>query len=213
MKNLLIIGAGGFGREVYDWACQCQSFCREWVVKGFLDDDPGALKGYNMAAGAIASVDDYQPLGNDVFVCAIGKPENKKKCCEKILEKGGAFTNIIHSSVILGRNVRLGEGVILCPGVTLTCDIQIGSHVALNLKASLGHDAIIGDYCQISSFCDITGKVKLGNEVFMGSHASILPGTAIGHNALIGAGSVVVKDVKPRTTVFGVPAQPLTFES
>jgi len=209
MKNLIIIGAGGFGREVYGWAQQSKDCGAAWNIKGFIDNNLNALDGYDYGTGIVATVDDYEPAQDDVFICTIGQPAQKIKCCETILSKDGKFINIIHPSVIIGNNAKLGSGVIMCPHVVLTSDVTIGDFVALNLHAAVGHDAVIGDYCQINSFCDITGNAKLGHSVLMGSHAAILPGVEIGKHAVVGAGSVVSNKVSPHTTVFGVPATPL----
>ena len=211
MKNLIIIGAGGFGREVFGWAQQCHEHEKEWTIKGFLDDNPGSLGSFNPGKDVISSIDEYQPESGDLFVCAIGQPKAKKACCLQVLEKGGEFANIIHPTVVMGRNVELGAGVILCPFVTLTCDIKIGNFVSFNIHCAVGHDVVVGDWCQMSSFCDLTGGVVLGEGVFMGSHASILPGGRVGDEAVVGAGSVVLKNVEPGCTVIGVPAKVLKF--
>ena len=207
MKQLIIIGAGGFGREVFSWALGTEEYGREYAIKGFLDDNPSALGHTVLPVGIIGSVRDYEPSEDDVFVCAMGRPAVKEECCGLIRGRGGEFVNIVHRSVVIGRNVVLGKGVILCPGVTLTCDIRVGDFVSFNLNCAVGHDVVVGDYSQMSSFCDLTGGVRLGKGVFMGSHASILPGVTIGDGAVIGAGSVVVSNVGPGLTVIGVPAK------
>ncbi len=209
MKNLIIIGAGDFGREVFEWASQCPENNNKWRITGFLDDNNNALNGYALPVGLVGTIADYQPNPDDVFVCAIGSPKIKKACVEKILAKGGRFVNVVHPSVVCGNNITLGQGVIACPGVIMTVDLQIGSFVSFNLNSTINHGAVVGDYCQTSCFCDITGNVKLGEGVFMGSHASILPGCSIGDYAVIGAGCIVTRDVPPNTTVVGVPGKPL----
>ena len=211
MKNLIIIGAGGFGREVFGWAQQCPDHEKEWTIKGFLDDNPDSLGAFNPGKDVIGSVENYQPEPGDLFVCAIGQPKAKKTCCLLVLEKGGKFANIIHPTVVMGRNVELGAGIIFCPFVTLTCDIKIGNFVSFNIHCAVGHDVVVGDWCQMSSFCDLTGGVVLGEGVFMGSHASILPGGRVGDEAVVGAGSVVLKKVESGCTVIGVPAKVLKF--
>lgn len=210
MKKLIIIGAGGFGREVLSWARQCAEFRRDWEVGGFLDDNPAALDAFDVGLPILGSVDGYEPGHGDLFICAIGKPEIKRACVEKVSAKGGVFTCLIHPSVIFGERVALGEGVILCPRATLTCDIHVGHHSALNLFTAVGHDARMGDFCQMHSYSELCGEVVLEDEVLVGTHATILPRGRVGRGSIVGAGSVVVGKVPAGVSVHGSPARLLT---
>ncbi len=208
MKKLIIVGAGGFGREVLAWARQSSPCGSEWEIKGFLDDNPDALNGKATKAPILGRLADYTPKEEDVFVCSIGSPALRKTVHQTIAERGGRFANIVHPSVVLGENVTLGQGVILCPGVIITVDAKIGDGVALNLQTIVGHDAVIGNFCQISPHCDILGYANLGDEVFMGSHAVVLPGVKIGARAVLGAGAVASREIPEGVTAVGMPAKP-----
>jgi len=208
MKRLIIIGAGGFGREVLGWARQCPECGRDWEPAGFLDDNPAALEGYSTDLPVLSGIREYAPQAEDRFVCAIGTPRIKKHAVEEIVARGGQFINLIHPSCLLGERVRLGQGIILCPRAVLTCDIEIGDHTALNLFTAVGHDARLGRYCQLQSYSEATGGVCLEDGVLMGTHATILPGVRVGEGATIGAGSVVVRSVKAGSSVWGAPAKP-----
>ncbi|MEX2381674.1 MAG: acetyltransferase [Opitutales bacterium] len=209
MKILIIIGAGGFGREVLAWAEQTYDFASEWRFGGFLDDNFRALNGLAYQERIISNVAAYQPKPDDRFLCAVGRPGLKERLVQPVLEKGGRFASLIHPTVVVGRKVTIGHGAILCPRVVLTSDIILGDFVSLNVGTAVGHDVVIGDWSQTSAFCDLTGASKVGRKVFLGSRASVLPKVAVGDEAVIGAGSVVVRDVKAGQTVFGVPAVPL----
>lgn len=211
MKQLIIIGAGGFGREVLEWARQSRACGREWEIAGFLDDRPDCLGRFpEIGLPVIGNTRDYEPRKDDVFLCAIGIPKLRAEMRQRFEAKGAVFTRLIHESCVIGRRVELGTGVILCPRVVLTCDISIGPNTALNVSSAVGHDASIGADCQISSFCDITGFVQIGNGVLLGSRASIIPSKRVGDRAVVGAGSVVVSDVPEGVTVFGNPARLLS---
>lgn len=212
MKTLLIIGAGGFGREVYSWACDMPEYNTEWQIGGFIDDDLDALKDYSYPVRVISSLTEYIIQPNDIFVCAIGKPQTKQTCIDLIKGKGANhFANIIHPTAVVAKNVKLGEGVILCPMTVTNADAVLGNFVTLNNHSNVGHNSVIGDWTQISGYCDITGGVTVGESVFLGSSAAILPGLKIGDNVIIGAGSIVVKSVEANSTVFGNPAKKISF--
>jgi sugar O-acyltransferase (sialic acid O-acetyltransferase NeuD family) len=208
-KNLVIISAGRLGREVFTWAEQMIAAGASFRIKGFLDDRPASLDGYNYAAGILGSVQTYTIGEDDVFIGAIGEPMDKVAYYTPIVERGGRFVNIIHPLANIGHNVQLGAGVVLAPFSSITSDVKVGNHVSIGAFSNLGHDVVVGDWCQISSHCGVNGKAVLADGVFLGSHACIIPGLTVGSGAYVGAGSVVVRNVGPRVKVFGNPAAPI----
>lgn len=206
-KRLLIVGAGGFGREVLCWARDVEPTQAEWKIGGFLDINPGALDGLDVPLAILGDPESFIPAESDRFVCAIGDPATKQRVVTSLLSRGARFTTLIHASVVLGSDCRLDTGCILCPGAILTTHIRLGQFVTVNLCATVGHDVAIGRWCTLSDHADITGKVILGEAVFAGSHACVLPGLKVGDRAVLGAGSVVTRNVSAGQTMFGVPAK------
>lgn len=207
MKQLLIIGAGGFGREVLNWVLDIQEDKRDWKIRGFLDANPNALNDYDCSYSIIGDPSSYIPQDDDCFVCAIGAPSVKIKICNRIKTLGGKFINLIHPSVIIGNRSKIGIGCVFCPGAVITTDVKINDFVMLNLHATVGHDATVGMGTTLSVHADVAGFATLGEGVFLGSHALILPGAKVGEYSIVGGGSVVLKRVKPYATVMGVPAK------
>ena len=207
LPQLVIVGAGGFGREMVAWARQSLQWEREWTLKGLLDDNPAALAGKGATAPWLGSIQDHTPREDEVFVCAIGVPAIKRRVSELLAARGARFTRLVHRSAVVGDNVEMGDGVVLCPYAVVSANNRLGRGVAINLHSSVDHDACVDDWTQVNCHCDLTGGVQVGKEVFFGSSVSIIPGVRVGDGAYLGAGSVVLRDVPPGAKVFGVPAR------
>jgi sugar O-acyltransferase (sialic acid O-acetyltransferase NeuD family) len=206
-ERLLIVGAGGFGREVLSWVLQIPESQRTCELSGFLDDRLDALDGLNLPAKVIGTPAGYSFKCEDRVVVAVGQPRQKRALVKLLTERGARFNSVIHPSVAIGLNTTWGVGCIFCPGVVLTTNVKVGNHVVFNCNSSSGHDSVIGDYCTMSGHVDVMGCATLGEGVFLGSHACVLPQARVGDGAIIGAGSVVLKKVAPQTTVMGIPAR------
>lgn len=211
MKQLLIIGARGWGREVYDIAKACIAAGAEFMVKGFLDDKSDALDGYDNYPPILGPVETYDVKPDDVFVCALGDVSYKKHYADIIESKGGMFVSLIHPTAILGNNAHIGVGCVVGAYANLSNDTRIGDFVTFSIKAGMGHDSSIGDYSHIGGFTNISGFVAIGEMVTVHPCCNILPHKKIGDKAVIGTSSVVLTNVKMGKTVYGNPAREFEF--
>lgn len=207
LRKLVIVGAGGFGREMVAWARQSVQTGVEWELKGLLDDNLDALAGKKTPAAVLGRIMDYQPEKDDVFICALGIPAVKRKVTEMLMGRGAEFSRLIHRTAVIGDNVEMAAGVVMCPYSVASANNRLGFGVAINLHATVDHDATVDDWSQINCHCDLTASVRIGREVFLGSSVSVIPGVTIGDRAYIGAGSVVLRNVAPDTKVVGCPAR------
>lgn len=211
MKNLIIIGARGYGREVYNLAMQCEGYNKEYVVKGFLDDKIDALDDFIGYPQIISSVENYEIQENDVFTCALGSIKWKKHYVELILSKGGEFINLIHPTTIFNSNVVLGTGLVVFMYSNISNDCVIGDFVTIQGFAGIGHDVTVGKWSHLNAYTFLGGFAVLEEEVCLNTRATILPKITVRKGATVGAMSLVIKNVKENTTVFGVPALQLKF--
>ncbi len=207
MKNLIIIGARGYGREVYYLAKDCQDARKEFVVKGFLDDKEDALAAFEDYPPIISPVESYEPGPDDVFICALGKVDDKIRYSQMISDKGGTFTSLVHPAVRIPKTTTLGVGCIIWEYVVVSSGVSIGNFVDVQTYSVIGHDCTVGDWCHLGPFVFLGGKVKIGNGAQINPRAAVLPRITIGTKAVVGTGSVVIRHVKPNTTVFGNPAK------
>ena len=206
MKRLIIVGAGGLGREILSWMLDSKQIENYATVK-FLDENQFIPIVLNDSYEIIGTPTTYIPQVEDEFICAISKPVVKLKTCRYLQAQGAKFITVKHPTAIVSSNSILGPGCVLYPHTFVSNDTTIGSFVLMNFNSAIGHNAVVSDGCSLNAFCEVTGNVMLGEGVFMGSHASVIPGIEVGSYAIIGAGSVVIRKVPPNKTMMGVPAK------
>lgn len=207
MKDLIIIGARGFGREVCNIARQCREWNMEWKLKGFLDDKSTSLDDYPGYPPILGPVETYDIQPDDVFVCALGEVNYKYHYVNLIKRRGGVFIDLIHPSAIIYSNTTIGEGIIAGPFTYISSDCKIGNFVTVQPFTVVGHDVTIGNYCHINVGVFIGGFVKIGNFTTLHSGSNILSRLKIGNNVTVGTGSTVIRKVSDKSTVFGNPAK------
>ena len=206
MKNLIIVGASGFGREVLQWAKYCNKSANAWNILGFIDDNTRALDQYECDYKVIDSIKAYTIQENDYFAIAIALPKVKKAVVEILIAKGAKFASIIHPSAIVSEFCEIGEGVIITPNAKISPNVKVGNYVTI-LGSSLGHDVVVENFCTITGNCSINGHVRLGEGAFIGSNTCIAPGKKVGEWSLVAMGSMVIMNVKSNTKVMGNPAR------
>jgi len=207
MNRLIIMGAGGFGREVYCWLKQSADWNVKWQFAGFLDDKLSSLEGFGIVPGVLGKIKEFVPQPDDQLVCAIGDPRARLAICRRLAGMGANFPVIRHPFTVIGESCRIGAGSILCPGAIITTNVVLGAFVIANLYAIVGHDACIGDGVTLGPHSGVTGFARIEEGASLGSHASVLPSACVGSYARVGAGSIVLRVVKPGATVMGVPAK------
>lgn len=214
MKRLVIIGAGGFAREVAWLVEGINSLKCEWDFLGFIDEDPAkhgkVLNGYPV----LGDFDYFQKHNENVqtyAVCAVGSPQAKLKLVKRAEAAGLKFANLVHPGVLMSSHVELGVGNIICAGSIISTNVRIGSHVSINPASTVGHDSVIEDYATILWSVNISGNCTVGAGCEIGTNATVIQGKTIGRWSVIGAGAVVVRDIPPICTAVGVPARPIKF--
>lgn len=207
MKNIVIIGAGGVGREVSLIIQQINELEPTWNLLGFIDDNTDnwgkVINGYSVIGG----IDSLEFLSNDTYiVIAIGNYEVKKKIVNKVNNKF-KFATIVHPKVWIHDYMTVGQGTIIYEGAILTANIEIGNHVIISPKCGVGHDSIIKDYVSLLWNVNVSGNDLIEEGVMMGSGSTVIQGKKIGKGSIIGAGAVVVNDIESFSTAVGVPAK------
>ncbi len=207
LPRLLIIGAGGHGRESFDVAVAHNRSEPSWNIVGFVDDgEPDIERLTRLGMPLLGPVEEANtPRVQSVL--AIGQPTVRARVAGQLDQ--AVFATIIHPAAAFGNDVHLGVGAIVAANATITANVRTGAHVHLNPGAVISHDCRLGSFVSISPGAIVCGDVTIGDRVLVGAGAVILPGRTIADDAIIGAGAVVTRDVGTGVTVLGNPARPI----
>lgn len=213
MKQLLIIGARGWGREVYDAISKTPDIHNgEMVIKGFLDSKTDAFDGLRgNYSPIICAPEDYEIQPNDVFFVAMGDPHWRKHYAELIAMKGGHFYTYISPYAYVLNTALIGEGSFIGRWSTVSDNVTIGKHVIMHSFSVVGHDAIVKDYGTLLNAAFMGGYSEIGECSVMNPKSMIIPHKKVGNNVKIGAASVVIRNMGNDISVFGNPAVKLTI--
>lgn len=205
--RVVILGCGGFAREVLDVYEACIDRGDDLDVLGFVVDAafgvPGTLVNDKPILGDFAWL-AAQPEAV-LAICGVGDPVVRRSMVVRAGERG--FHSVIHPSAMVTRRVAIGRGVVITAGCILTNQIVVGNHVQVNLDVTIGHDAVLEDYVTLSPGVHVSGTVRIGEGASIGTGACIIEKRQIGPWSVIGAGSVVTSDIERDTTAVGVPAR------
>jgi len=209
MHDLVIVGAGGHGRETLDIveAINAASAQPLWRFVGFVDDGPADNQLIERRNTAVVGATEWLEANASTYVIGIGSPEIRAQLDARLTAAGRTAATLVHPSATVGSDNSTGHGVLLAAGSRVTTNVTLGRHVHLNVNAVVSHDCIIGDHTTLSPGVHLNGNVTVGNGVFFGTGAIVTPGITIGDHAVVGAGAVVVADVPAGSTVKGVPAK------
>ena len=207
MRNIVIIGSGGFAKEVAFLIDDINKKQEQWNILGFIDEKVGEYNGkYKIFRddGWLENTTDKISVAFGIGnVNLIDKLTNKFQ-----LNKNLDFPNLIHPKAIGDwERIKFGKGNIICAGNIFTTDIKIGSFNIFNLDCTIGHDTIIGDCNIFNPSINISGGVNIDNKGMIGTGSQILQYLNICSNTIIGAGSVVTKNITESGVYVGSPAR------
>ncbi len=198
-QEVLILGAGGLGRELFWWAKET-GLC----PIGFIDDNLHALDTYADYPPILGTVDSA-PLTAPIL-CGIGQNPLRQRCIERLTARGATFASCIHPLAKV-YHATLGQGAIVAPYAYIGADAHVGDFLFIQTGAVLGHDVTAGDYLRMDTTSFIGGFAQVGSHVTLHTGAKIMPGKKVTSDVTLGAGSILMANLSTPATVFGCPAQ------
>ena len=208
MKDLVIIGTGGVGRETALIVEEINKVKQEWNILGFIDDNKDLIGKEIMGYKVIGDRSYLNNFEKEVYVIiAISNYSMKEGLVEYLTNKNIKYATFIHPSVKINDTIEIGQGSIVYPGVIMTVNIKVGNHVIISPKCGIGHDTLIEDYVTLLWNVNVSGAERIRQGATLGSGSTIIQGLEIGRNSFVGAGAVVIRDVEENKTAVGVPSR------
>jgi sugar O-acyltransferase (sialic acid O-acetyltransferase NeuD family) len=214
-QDIVVFGAGGFGREVMWMLTEANRNRPRWNIRGFVDDTKSFQK---------KTIQNYPVVGNTKWLLSQTKPlqvlccigdSNQRSDVIQALSKNPhlSYPTFIADDVIHPSDLHIGTGCIICSSAIITVHVSIGNFVIVNYNATICHDSIIEDFVSIYPSVNVSGYVHIGQSTHLGVGCQILPHITIGSQSIIGAGAVVTKDIPSHCTAVGIPAKPTHSDS
>jgi sugar O-acyltransferase (sialic acid O-acetyltransferase NeuD family) len=210
--DLVLIGAGGFGRETAQAVHALNRSGAAWRLLGYLDDDPARHGLVIDGTVILGGRDQIKHLPEASFVVCTGRPGNYVTRLEIVGDLGlppERYATIVHPSAAVSSSSSVGHGSVLLAHVTLTASVTVGAHVAIMPHVTLTHDDVVDDFATIASGVSLGGGVRVQRSAYLGAGALIGENRTVGAFSLVGMGAVVTHDVPMCEVWAGVPARRL----
>lgn len=210
--DLVLVGAGGFGRETAQAVKALNKSRPQWRLIGYLDDDParhGEIIDGTIVLGGRDRINDFPDAS---FVICTGRPSDyvsRLRIAGDLALPPERYATIVHPSCAISESSYIGPGSVLLAHVTLTAAVRLGAHVLVMPNTTLTHDDVIDDFATLASGVNVGGGVHIQKGAYIGAGAIVGEGRAVGVFSLVGMGAVVTRDVPPREVWAGVPARHL----
>ena len=205
MKDIVIVGAGHLGLDVYSLIKEINKVKPTWNIRGFINDIAIDIKNdYRIDSSIIGTIKEYEPTHDVSLAMAIGSCEGREKVADMLIKKGGVFETLISPSAKVNETATIGEGSLILSTSKIGHCVKLGRFVVIG-DTTISYRSEVGDFSNTASYVNIYKELKVGHHSQIWSSSVIL--SNVGNYATVCAGSIVVKKVKDHTKVLGNPAK------
>lgn len=200
-QNLIIVGGGRFGREVASWI---KILDHPYKVLGFIDDEKSHPE-------VIDTIVAHKPRSDSLYLTCFGSGPARHTIRKRLEDKGAKFANLFDPQLRTSSSLDGITNCIMLGVISISNNVSLGNDLLIHAFACIGHDVTIMDGVTIGAHGFVGGGATLCENCTIHPNAVVLPDVAIGARAIVGAGSVALRDVQADTTVFGSPAKVIAF--
>lgn len=206
MSDVWIVGAGGFGREVLQYAQDAEESGQNIHVVGFLDSNVAALEGFAIDLPVVDPSKRGVLLSGNVVI-ALGDPTLRAATRQTVDAAGGTLISVVHPTAWVAATAQIEAGCIVAPGAFVSANAHLARNAVVNVFASVGHDCRVGVDTVLSPHVALSGAAVMGDAVLCGTHVTVTPGVSVGDYARLAAGACITRDVPPGALAAGNPAR------
>lgn len=207
MKRVVLVGAGGHAKVVWDTLRLMRIRGQTVEVVGIVDDDPQRWGERFLGLPILGPVSAIAHMDTDAALIAVGNNRARQRLYETIQALGMPLANAIHPTAVIAADVQIGHGVVAFASVVINIGTLIADNVILNTACSVDHDCVIGAHAHLAPSVHLAGGVKVGEGTLMGIASSAIPNVTVGRWVTVGAGSVIIDSIPDEVTAAGVPAR------